>query len=380
MNNSAQGLRMHQVLSQLSERVKELSALYFISNLANDDTKDIPTKLQEIVDRIPESWQYPEQTVAQLHLDEMRFQSRIFEPDVSYVHQKQPISIHGEPRGHVMIHYLEGAEAHPSFLEEEYLLLKAIAQEIGGMVSRNEHRKRESEYLEQLLQKDRLKILGELTAGIAHELNTPLGNIIGFTEFAKKQSNKDELQSDLDKVLNSAIYAREVVKKLMFFSCRMPQNKQIVNLYELMHEVRTLLRVRLQEEALEIIIEPEQPTKLELEADSIQITQLLFNLLLNAIHASDKGSVIHLLAFEQAGWVYLKIKDQGYGIPDEFQNRIFEPFFTTKDTGEGTGLGLSVVHGIVQAHGGRIEVSSKPNFGTTFTVKLPVCRKKMDDA
>jgi signal transduction histidine kinase len=365
-----------ETIKALHERVKELSCLYFLSNLSMDHKLDLNQKMQAIVDYLPRAWQFPDLAVAELAIDNRSFSSNNLHGEM--VTQQHPIHIYGLERGVLRMHYRIVADQIPTFLKEEFLLLKTLAQELSGIIERYEQSERERQYQDKIRHADRLSTLGEMTAGIAHELNTPLGNILGYSEIVKRHIDDSSMLEDIQKVIDSSIYAREVVKKLMFFSCAMPQRiQEKVDIKDLIEDVARLMKIKLREAQIELILEIKDAQRLKVEADPIQLTQLLFNLLLNGIHASKTGQKIKLSAWrESSEKVGLLVQDWGKGIQKEHLDRVFEPFFTTKKVGEGSGLGLSVVHGIIKSHNADIEVKSEPKQGTLFRIILPIKQPK----
>lgn len=357
------------VVHALQERIKELSCLYEISNIAATSTAPLPQKLQEVVNALPKAWQHPACAVAALQLDDQQYYSGVLA--ASFQTQQHPITIRGQERGALQMHYNEHGSPPPPFLHEEALLLKTLAQEISGIIERDEQKAREEQLRLKFEQADRLAILGEITAGIAHELNTPLGNILGFAQLIQSSGGSHQVDQDAEKITNSALHAREIVKKLMFFACEMPQQKQEVNVGQLIQEALQLLRVTFEQaEVVPRLSLPKQSVLIR--ADSIQFTQVIFNLLINALHASQPGQEVEVSLSTADNNMKLCINDFGHGIEHSIQERIFEPFFSTKAPGEGSGLGLAVVHGIVKSHNGQIEVDSQPGQGARFTVHLPI--------
>jgi signal transduction histidine kinase len=217
---------------------------------------------------------------------------------------------------------------------------------------------------------DRLHILGEITAGIAHELNTPLANILGFAELLTEKITDKEAVKDLEKIMDSAIFSREIVKKLMFFACEMPQEMKTVKLIPVVSNVLKLLEPSLRSKNINLI-KSFSNDKIELRADTVQLTQVMFNLIMNAIYYSPEGASIDVSILENNNTISIKISDQGKGIDTEISDKVFEPFFTTKPIGEGSGLGLSVVHGIITSHKGKITHKSNIPKGTIFMVDFP---------
>ena len=358
-----------ELVHALRERIKELSCLYEISNIAATSVAPLEEKLRQVVNALPKAWQHPECAVAELQLDEVSYTSGPLADRRRS--QRYPIFIRERERGSLAMHYNFRPEPPPPFLHEEELLLRTLAQELSGIIERDEQQQREAMLRKKFEQADRLSILGEITAGIAHELNTPLGNILGFAQLLQERAEDPQMAQDVEKIVNSAIYAREIVKKLMFFSCEMPQQKQHLPVAPLIEEALQLLRLTFQTAGISPrFIPPAYP--LEAPIDPIQFTQVVFNLLINALHVSQPGQEIRILLNRQEEMMVMRIEDQGPGIDPDIRDRIFEPFFSTKDPGEGSGLGLSVVHGIVRSHDGSIEVDSDPGAGTTFTVRLPL--------
>ena len=235
-------------------------------------------------------------------------------------------------------------------------------------------------------QAQRLEALGTLAGGIAHDFNNLLGAIIGFTSMAREDTGEDtELREDLDEVLSAANRARDLVAQILTFSRQTKENHAPVLLYPILEE-----SIRLIEAVIPASIKITTAIDRECDAvmgDASQIHQVIMNLLTNAYHAMKaRGGELHvaldqvyvdaeLVAREpdlsEGPYALVTVKDMGHGIPQEELERIYDPFFTTKETGEGTGLGLSTAHGIVQVHGGAIMAQSEVGKGTTFSVYLP---------
>ena len=217
---------------------------------------------------------------------------------------------------------------------------------------------------------DRLHILGEITAGIAHELNTPLANILGFAELLKEKVKNDENIRDLQKIMDNTIFSREIVKKLMFFACEMPQEMKAVVLKPVIENVVKLLGPSIREKKISLT-KSFSNDSMELRADTVQLTQVLFNLIMNAAYYSPTGGNIDVNVTDEGRKIKICISDEGKGIDPQIGDKIFEPFFTTKPTGDGSGLGLSVVHGIINSHKGKISHEPNTPKGTIFTVDFP---------
>lgn len=347
----------------LQERVKELTCLYEISKAAQKTDQSLDELIENIVKIIPKGWQYPDELKVFIRIDEQEYGNS----KMSALHQKSAIRIDNEMRGEIVVFYTNNSKTSNLFLEEEQQLINQIALELSSILDRFEKRELEKIITLKLRYSDRLNVLGELTAGIAHELNTPLGNILGYAELLKKSESDSVKKSDIQKIITSAINAREIVKKLMYFSCEMPSQFKLVNLNDVIIESTNLLQIQLSENKVQLeLILSKQVSPIRL--DSIQFSQVLFNLVLNAIAAMPTGGVLKITTNVRKEHVILKIKDHGIGMDKKDLVKIFQPFYTTKPSG--TGLGLAVVHGIIQSHRGTIRVDSEKGKGTEFTITL----------
>jgi len=241
---------------------------------------------------------------------------------------------------------------------------------------------------EQLLQVQKLDAIGSLAGGIAHDFNNILGAMLGYAQMAKLEAAElpDALES-LTEVLRAGQRAKELVRQILTFSRQHPPERRPIRLQPVVDEAQRLLRSTLPS-TLQFSLQVSPDTE-RVHADPTQMQQVLLNLATNAAHAMQgrMGALTirlgnHEVLPEQAGsgripnlragkYVALAVSDAGCGMARATLERIFEPFFTTKTRGDGTGLGLSVVHGIVTAHDGIIHVESEPEVGTTFHVLLP---------
>lgn len=239
---------------------------------------------------------------------------------------------------------------------------------------------------QQLRHTQKMEAIGTLAGGIAHDFNNILGAILGYSELAMAQVAQDQrLRSYLQEVQAAGQRARDLVKQILAFSRRSEQEREAVNLQLVIRDVLRMIRASFPA-SIEILISM-GPDPAVIYADASQMQQIVMNLCANAEYAMrDHGGVLEIslqhkevprdmgdrmVKLKAGPYVELTIRDTGKGMSPETVERIFEPFFTTKQAGEGTGLGLAVVHGIVHNHGGRITVSSMPEVGTTFTVLFP---------
>jgi len=226
-----------------------------------------------------------------------------------------------------------------------------------------------------LVESHKIRAVGNLTAGIAHELNNPLNNIMLTSEMLKEDYAKLDDEARLDMVndlIEQAERARSIVKNLLDFVRESEVKREQLHLHNLLEETLRLAgnQIKLNKVKLELEVHPNLPP---VYGDRSLLRQLFLNLLLNALDAMPTGGKLTFKASEEkeVGFLAIKVVDTGTGIPAHLLRAIFDPFFTTKPTGKGTGLGLSVSQGIARHHGGNIEVDSTPGQGTTFTVHLP---------
>jgi len=356
----------------LRERVKELTCVYGIAKLAQQPGLGTEALLQEVVELLPPAWQYPEITSARIELDGRGYCTAGYRAGTRTMTQE--IAVSNETRGFVEVGY---AEERPQlfegpFLKEERSLIEQVAGQIGMIIERREGARERAELQEQLRHADRLATIGQLAAGAAHELNEPLGSILGFAQLAKDFPGIPvQAAEDMDKIVRSALHAREIIKKLMIFARQMPTNKARFDLNKLVREGFYFLESRCAKEGVEIErhLADDLP---EITADPSQIHQVLVNLMVNAVQAMPDGGKLTIRTHSGADHVFITVEDTGTGMSEDVLMHMFVPFFTTKEVGRGTGLGLSVVHGIVTSHGGKIRVESEQGRGSLFEVSLPI--------
>ncbi|MEO8774157.1 MAG: HAMP domain-containing sensor histidine kinase [Gelidibacter sp.] len=355
---------------KLKERIKELTCLYNVSSLiANCNIFDLDPTFKAIAASLKEAFLYSNDAFVELKLgDDVVHAGESSKEQASIL---AAIKVFNRPYGSIKIGYPNSKYCENVFLEEEKQLIHSLALEIGNLIERKQIIDKEEVTKRQMERADRLSILGEITAGIAHELNTPLANILGFSELLKERFiDEDEALQDLDKIVHSAIFSREVVKKLMFFSCEMPQQMERVNIDPIISDAINLLMPSFGKKNIKYHLNFSEDI-IFLRVDAIQLTQVVFNLVINAIYFSPENGHISIDVYNKEREVVLIIKDEGEGIPIEISEFIFNPFYTTKSAGEGSGLGLSVVHGIIKSHKGTIKHESNQPKGTIFTLTFP---------
>jgi two-component system, NtrC family, sensor kinase len=365
-------LAHHRTERALVERVKELTCLHGIARAVGRPGVELPAVLAEVAALLPPAWQYPDSARARIVLDGLVHGTA--EVGAAWARQSAAILVGGEARGTVEVAYAEPrpyADEGP-FLREERTLIDSVAQEVSSLVERRSSEEARAQLQEQLRHADRLATIGQLAAGVAHELNEPLATILGFAQLCRKHAGlPPPAAGDLDKIVAATLHAREVVKSLMLFARERPQVRGLVAIEHMVEEAIAFLGSRSRKDGIEIRrrLRPGLPQVL---ADPHQLVQVVVNLVVNAIQAMPHGGQVTIEAALEGDHVVVAVEDQGAGMTPETVERVFEPFFTTKDVGEGTGLGLAVVHGIVTAHGGHMRVHSELGKGSRFEVCLPI--------
>jgi len=249
--------------------------------------------------------------------------------------------------------------------------LEARVQEKTGELERAYHR---------LIQSEKMASLGKLAAVVAHEVNNPLAGILTYSKLVSRlvdkglddEARRKEAKTDLQEIETESRRCGTIVKNLLSFARQAPLNPQKNDLAAVVERCLLLVghQCDLQQVDLECHLDPRMPS---IYCDAGQIQQVLLALLINAAEAMPEGGRLKVETAYQAerGEARIIVSDDGMGIPEDVLPHIFDPFFTTKAEGKGVGLGLAIALGIVQQHGGNIEVSSAPQKGATFTVTLP---------
>jgi len=238
---------------------------------------------------------------------------------------------------------------------------------------------------EQLIQSEKLASLGQLAAGVAHEVNNPLAGILVYIKLLLKKYKENNLQTEetekqLLKIERETDRSSRIIRNLLDFSRQSEPTLRPVDLNKVVQATLSIVghQISLENVTLAMNLDTQLPLVL---ADFDQIQQALINVILNATQAMPDGGNLKITTSVAEGieiggspknTVRVDVSDTGVGIPKENLNKLFTPFFTTKERGKGVGLGLAALHGIIERHKGKIEVESKPNLGTTFTIYLEV--------
>src|SRR5436309_2462421 len=238
---------------------------------------------------------------------------------------------------------------------------------------------------EQLVQAGKLATLGELTTGVAHELNNPLNNTglsVGNAPdpIELGRTTKGQIGRELHNAMQQVHKATEIISHLRTFGRAAPVSREPISLRQVIERAVSLMQEQLRQRQIKVAFElgPEDPVVI---GNPIQLEQVFINLLTNARDAvaDSAHKEIRISGSVGSTTVQLAFADTGVGIPPGLEGRIFDPFFTTKEVGKGTGLGLSITYGIVKDHGGTISVVSRPGEGATFLIHLPLAREDAEE-
>ena len=235
----------------------------------------------------------------------------------------------------------------------------------------------------QLVQAGKLAAIGQLGAGVAHELNNPIAGILGYTQFMLDIVSKENLKIDevytfkkyLQHIENGSRRCKEIVQNLLQFARKSPEELVSVNVNNVVEDTLSLIERQLLVNKIEVIKNLAPDIK-QVDGNHGQLQQVFTNMIINAHQAMPEGGQLFISTRNEKGSVGIEFKDTGCGIPEKYKDRIFEPFFTTKMDWKGAGLGLSMCYDIIKNHHGNIEVNSQLGKGAVFTIMLPV---KNDD-
>jgi len=245
----------------------------------------------------------------------------------------------------------------------------------------DERTKELTEMQSHLIQSEKLASLGKLAAGIAHEINNPLGGILIYSHLLLEETNKNSPHyENLKKIVKETSRCKDIVKGLLEFARPKEPETAQVNINDIVENSLAIMerQALFQNIKIKKSYAPDMP---RIVADSAQLQQVFMNIILNAAEAMDGNGTLTLSTALDGDKTHIEVKfsDTGHGIKEEDKRRLFEPFFSTKEVGKGTGLGLAISYSIVQKHNGTIKVESEVGKGSTFAVTLPVIREKEND-
>ena len=221
-------------------------------------------------------------------------------------------------------------------------------------------------------------MVGQLAAGVAHEINNPLGGILLFSRLLLKKAPSEGLMRDnLERIEKDAKRCQNIVKGLLEFAREREPKVETIQLSEIIEKAINLFENQALFHNIDIVKQYQSDLP-QLSADPVQIEQVFVNIIMNAADAMNGKGILTLItrSAETGDYVEAGVIDTGSGMSPEQLEKVFDPFYTTKEAGKGTGLGLSISYGIIQEHGGTIKVSSRIGEGSTFTVTLPINKDK----
>jgi signal transduction histidine kinase/GAF domain-containing protein len=256
----------------------------------------------------------------------------------------------------------------------------SVVEVLRDVTERKLAEEREKQLQEELNLAGRLAAIGELAAGVAHEINNPLTAILAFSERLLRRSTDEKTTEDLKIVYNEARRTAKVVENLLTFARHREPKKQYADINDIVQKALELRAYEFKTANIEAITEL-TPNLPQVVVDFQQIQEVFLNIILNAEQAMTSakgGGKLSIKTQQMKGYIRISFTDNGSGIPAEYLDKVFNPFFTTRGKIGGTGLGLSICHGIVTEHGGKIYVKSKPGKGATFFVDLPLAREEKD--
>lgn len=223
---------------------------------------------------------------------------------------------------------------------------------------------------QQLRRTERIAELGTLASGMAHEIGTPMNVILGRAEYLLGRVKEEPIQKGLQTIITQVERITKVMNQLLAFARRRSPERLPLALREVVEQSLEMFEQRFGNARIEVKLDTDDRCP-NILADPDQLSQVLINLIMNAIHAMPEGGTLRIGIASDDDRVKLTVADSGHGMPTDVLKKVFEPFFTTKEFGKGTGLGLTVVKGILEEHGGSIAVESQEGKGTTFTILLP---------
>jgi PAS domain S-box-containing protein len=295
------------------------------------------------------------------------------------------VSVTGEPYEAMMVIPEPDGQDERTFLMVKFPLrdvdgnISAVVTIATDITERRRSAEERAELEHRLAQAQRLESVGQLAGGVAHDFNNLLSVILTCVGFASRELPADHpVRDDVEEIGRAADRAAALTRQLLMFSRREVVKPEVLDVGGLARDLERLLNRTLSERiALRITV---GPSLVPVLADRAQLEQVLINLAVNARDAMPEGGTLAIAVGRVADGVRITVADDGLGMPEEVRDRAFEPFFTTKDPGEGTGLGLATVHGIVTDSGGTVDIESTPGQGTVVTIFLPGCREAVRPA
>lgn len=372
-----------RLLGELKERNKKITCLYSVGEVIREQALETDI-FRQVASLIRPACSYPERTRVRLEFDGHVYEElAITNTPWTF---SAPIVVVGRTRGKLEVVYREAIDpVIPGILTQgDCDMIEAIARTLGEAVERREA-------MAKVIQASKLASIGELAAGVGHEINNPINGVINCVDILLENMGQDAPDRHFAELIRSeAERVASIVKKLLTFSRQQQEQYAMASMAEILDAVLSLSNKKIEKSLIELRLDvPESLPRLRCRGEQLQ--QVLMNLIINAIHALDErypaGSpdkvlriAIQPVEVREREHLEIVVEDFGAGMTEATRARLFDPFFTTKGRDKGTGLGLSVSDGIVKDHGGFIEVESERGRYARFRVFLPVNGPETDKA
>lgn len=381
-----------RLLHELTERVKELTALHRTAHLLQDDKKTPAELLREIVDMLPAAWQFPEITAVRIVFDGASYQTPNFERPHAWEQRADFTTMSGK-RGSLEVAYLEERPLRGTgpFTTEELSLIHSVVEMIRTYFERHEAEADVKKVTCELIERNRelwrlqgeikrvepLAALGKVTATIAHELGTPLNSVLGHTQLLTQDGLSDSAKRRVEIIQVQVERMVDIINRYLTQVRSAFSQKARVNVNALVEDTLVMLRPIFEHDRVTVNTRLDSSLP-EIFADGPSLQRVLINLLDNSVDSIKQDGIVtittqHCTASKsKLRGVMIAITDTGAGIAPEILPRIFDMFVSTKPSGQGSGLGLAIVQEIVTGHGGSIDITSAVGKGTTARVFLPI--------
>jgi PAS domain S-box-containing protein len=319
-------------------------------------------------------------------LTKIPFMKLIYPPDQELIKNNYESSVKDKSALHVFSFRLVTKNSTVKWMEISTALVdwenEAATLCFISDISEKVNIKRQRDDMEQkALMASHLTAVGEMASGIAHEINNPLTSIVLFSQLLLEESLSDSVKRDVKAIHDSALRATNTIRRLLAFARQQLLEKSYIDVNEVLEVTIELRKYSLETSNIKVTMDLDVGLPITL-ADSEQLQQVFLNIILNAEtelkESKGKGNIF-IKTEQKDKFIRISIKDDGPGIPKEYLRKIFDPFFTTREVGQGTGLGLSVCHGIISEHGGRIYAESTLGKGATFFIELPIIGKESSE-
>jgi signal transduction histidine kinase len=306
----------------------------------------------------------------------------IYEGDTDLVDQKLQAALQGEPQTYEMRYFSRSGRLRYARVDNSPLVVDGHTTGVLGIARDITEQKEERE---RAARADKLRALGQLASGVAHDFNNSLAAILGRAQLLRRQTKDEALMRNLDIIQTAAEDAAATVRRIQTFARKSPVREfEMLDIRSLLHDAVEITRTRWENEArlrgLDYAVTLKAEHGWHTFGSASELREVFVNLIVNAVDAMPKGGKLEISCERASDKLRLKFTDNGTGMPEDVRQKIFDPFFTTKGA-QGTGLGLSVSYSIIERHEGSISVSSEPGGGTVFLIELPAMEagKQMEE-